>query len=397
MSKKAPSLADQLLIDHAKRYGYTVTAKQLDTWRRARLLPGNIPDGGRGQGKGSASHPAPEAFDLVVALARHAARGRRPKDLALLLFAEGLPVPEPTVRAAFRVAVDGIRLTGEADDRHEAGPALAEEDEDLDERVGRLADQAGVTVTLVPARARRIDERIARFVHDAGGMWPPPELAGWDRNPEPSPHTPQGATTAVVDATLRGGAAVTPQGIGNLLRALNPGMEANPIASLVEYTEVDVSEETAAMVFDPDGGMVTVPDGDARDSLRILADAAPLEDLAAAWKAAQDVRDWALDLCDRVEGELEAGQPGAAVDEWTCGRLLLSGVSVLEALRDRRWSPAKGAISALSLLQMRQGLSTLKELVPGCQWDVLELPGVLPPPARELLRSAWAPDHEKDG
>lgn len=38
-----PSPADQRLIEHALRHGYTVSAKQLATWRRAGLLPGNTP------------------------------------------------------------------------------------------------------------------------------------------------------------------------------------------------------------------------------------------------------------------------------------------------------------------------------------------------------------------
>lgn len=107
-----PSPADQQLIDHAQQHGFTVTVKQLETWRRRKwpLLPGNKVVR-LGRGKGTGSHPEPEAFDLVVALARLAGRGRRPRDLALLLFAEDLPVSEAVVRAAFTAAVDDIVLS----------------------------------------------------------------------------------------------------------------------------------------------------------------------------------------------------------------------------------------------------------------------------------------------
>ncbi|WP_435607416.1 hypothetical protein [Streptomyces ardesiacus] len=78
-SSDGPSAADQQLIDHAARHDLTITAKQLAGRRRARLLPGNIPGGGLGQGRGSTSTPPPESFDLVVALGRMsgAASGRR--------------------------------------------------------------------------------------------------------------------------------------------------------------------------------------------------------------------------------------------------------------------------------------------------------------------------------
>ncbi|WP_246144460.1 metallophosphoesterase [Actinacidiphila oryziradicis] len=140
----------------------------------------------RGRGYGSTSEPAPEAFDLVVGLARHGGRGRRPADLALLLFAERLPVPEATVRAAFRAAVDRVVLSVEKPEE-DNDPA-----EDPEERAARIADRAvaaELTMTLVPARARRIDARIARHLHGMGLSWPPPELAAWTTTPAPH-HSP---------------------------------------------------------------------------------------------------------------------------------------------------------------------------------------------------------------
>jgi hypothetical protein len=376
MSSSEPSAADQQLIDHAQRHGYTVTAKQLATWRSHGLLPGNIHGGGLGRGKGSTSRPAPESFDLVLGLARHAGPGRRPTDLALLLFAGGLPVPEATVRAAFRAAVDSITLPGEGDDP----------DEDLDERLDSVAGhlaESGQAMTLVPARARRIDERIARLARDAGEAWPPPELAAWDANPEPSLSTPQDATLAAVSAVLTG--TLSMQEIGDMLRALNPGAPANPIASLVETTQNDVPD-IADKVIAPDGTLALGPVGDARDLLRDLTDRAPLEGLAAAWQTAQHVREWALDLCVRVEKELDAGQRGEAVAEWQISRYLGAGMAIRSTLCDRRWAPAQRALDTLILLHELNEFRSLARLVPDGQWHLLKTEGVMPPPVRDLLK-----------
>lgn len=49
-----------------------------------------------------------------------------------------------------------------------------------------------------------------------------------------------------------------------------------------------------------------------------------------------------MDLCQRVENEVEAGQLGEAVEEWLHGRMLASGLSVIETLREY-WTPSKGA------------------------------------------------------
>ncbi|MFJ9805401.1 hypothetical protein [Streptomyces wuyuanensis] len=375
MSSSEPSAADQQLIDHAQRHGYTVTAKQLAIWRRAGLMPGNIPGGGLGRGKGSTSRPAPQSFDLVLGLARHAGPGKRPTDLALLLFAEGLPVSEGTVRAAFRAAVDTITLPGGDDP-----------DEDLDERLNNVAGhlaESGQAMTLVPARARRIDEHIARLARDAGETWPPAELAVWDKNPDPSPSTtPQGAALTAASAVLTG--SLSMQEIGDMLRAMNPGAAANPIASLVETTQNDVPD--IAEVVAPDGTMALGPVGDARDLLCDLTDRVPLEDLAAAWQTVQRVREWALDLCVRVESELEARQRGEAVAEWQSSRYLGAGLALLSTLRDRRWPPAQRALDTMLVLYQIQEFRLLDRIVPGCQWHLLTSEGVMPPPVRDLLK-----------
>ncbi|MCX5008543.1 hypothetical protein OHB05_38975 [Streptomyces sp. NBC_00638] len=101
-------------------------------------------------------------------------------------------------------------------------------------------------------------------------------------------------------------------------------MTAHPFASLVETTQQD-APEPADLVMADDDSLSFLAEGDARDRLRGLADTASLEDLRAGWRTAQQVRAWALDLCERVEAELDAGQPAEAVTMWLTGRGLPSG------------------------------------------------------------------------
>ncbi|MEW1699359.1 MULTISPECIES: hypothetical protein [unclassified Streptomyces] len=375
MSTAPPSPADQLLINHAFRHGFTVTAKMLEVWRSRRLLPGNISGGGLGRGKGSTSQPAPESFDLVLGLARHGGRGKRPHDVALLLVGEGLPVPEQTVRAAFSAAVDSLTVRG--DDEPDADP---------EDRLDAFADhiaETGSTVTLVPARARRIDEGIARLVRAAGHTWPPAELAALDANPGTPTTTPKDASLAAAAAAING--TMSLEDIGGLLRATNPTATANPIASLVETTRKDVPA-FADVILTDDNQLALGPVRDARDHLRDLAATAPLQDLVQAWKTAEDVRQWALDLCGRVEEELAAGQLGEAAVEWMNGRYAMAGLAVLSTLKERDWPPTQHALDTLVLLYQLGEYRRLDRLVPGCQWHLLATDGLLPPPIRELLQ-----------
>ncbi|MCY0962192.1 hypothetical protein [Streptomyces sp. H27-H5] len=375
-STSATSAADQQLLDHAHRHGLTVTQKNLDVWRHARLLPGNIPGGGLGRGKGSTSSPAPESFDLVLGLARHAGRGKRPKDLALLLFAEGLPVPETTVRAAFSAAVETLFIHGD-DDEQPADP-----EERLDDLADHI-DEEDLTVTLVPARARRIDERIDRLARAGAAAWPPAELLAMDENPGPSSSTPKDAALAAATAVISG--SMSMDDVGDMLRAMNPKAAANPVASLVETTQRD-APDVAGKVLTEDGTLTLGPAGDARDHLRDLAGRAPLEDLATAWVTVGRVREWALGLCSRVEGELDAGHLGEAAGEWQNCRFLAARLVILSTLKDRLWPPTQRALDTLLLLCQFEEYRRLDARMPGCQWHLLGAEGMMPPPTRELLQ-----------
>lgn len=370
-SAKVPSRADQQLIDHAREHGFTVTGKQLSGWRRHGLLPANAHGGGLGRGQGSTSQPVAASFALVLALARLSGRGKRPTDVALLLFSEGLPVPEPTVRAAFQAAVNTVGLPGGT----EPGGDVDEQLDAVDSYIGH----GGQAVIMVPARARRVDEQIVAFFESAGVPWPPADLVQWDENLDAERMTPQGAALFAADALLTGSAPL-PR-IGALLRGMTPGLEVNPIASLVETTVRDVPHSP---VLGPDDSLATLT-GDVRRILHELAATASPQDLRAAWHTARDVRAWALDLCARAEEELAARAPGEATMEWWISRQLPAGLSLLEELRTRHERAAATALSALGLLLQREQFAEVDRVQPGCQWDLAQTPGFLPPPARAFL------------
>ncbi|XUL90010.1 hypothetical protein ACQ86D_28015 [Streptomyces galilaeus] len=270
--------------------------------------------------------------------------------------------------------MDDIVLSGEAPPNDAADEGSWGAPKGDEEQITQAAERAAAagTMTLVPARARRIDERIARWARRAGVQWPPPELATYDSNPEPEAFTPKDATVAVADIMLTGGPAITPDGLGGLFRAMQPQAGANPMASLAEYTMTDVTEDVGESVFDEEDGFTLLPRGDVRDTLRELAATAPLEDLRAAWQADIALHEWAVDLAERAEAELDAGKPGDAVTEWTVARWLPFGAThLLTKLRPARSGPADRARAALSLLLSRQMLRDLDQRVPGCQWDLM--------------------------
>ncbi len=179
--------------------------------------------------------------------------------------------------------------------------------------------------------------------------------------------------------------------IGDMLRAMNPTATAHPIASLVETTRKDVPE-IADTVLTTDGHLALGPARDARDDLHDLATTTPLEGLATAWKTAERVRQWSLDLCTRVEEELAAGQLGEAAGEWQICRYAMAGLALLSTLKQRDWPPAQQALETLVLLYQLAEFQRLDHLVPDCQWHLLAVEGMMPPPTREILQDLISRD-----
>ncbi|MEU9033324.1 hypothetical protein AB0D45_00130 [Streptomyces sp. NPDC048352] len=68
------------------------------------------------------------------------------------------------------------------------------------------------------------------------------------------------------------------------------------------------------------------------------------------------------------------------------GRYAMAGLAVLSTLKERDWPPAQHALDTLVLVYQLGEYRRLDRLVPGCQWHLLAIEGLMPPPTRELLQ-----------
>lgn len=118
MTRTGPSRAEQALMQELRSRGVTVSAAQLERWRRCGLLARNLRRG-LGRGAGSMSELQPGTVDYVEILASVATQGRSVQRTALALFASGAFQPEDpdsagevfsayeaAVRRAFRWQID---------------------------------------------------------------------------------------------------------------------------------------------------------------------------------------------------------------------------------------------------------------------------------------------------
>jgi hypothetical protein len=369
MPRTQPGAADLTLIAYARYHGEDVSASQLERWRGQNLLPANI-RAWPGRGSGSSSIPAPGAEELVVFLAREAARGRRPADLALLAFAAGHAVPELGVKAALRRTIQRVKLRAKREISPDGG--------DRDDWAWAVADrelQRSAASVLVPRRMRDIDERLAT----AGINWGDAGLAQLDKGTSDDAMTPKDASAFTLVAMLLGGEEMTDVGIAQLLRSVTPHGASSPIASMMEFPEGDSRQ--AADVHDG-AGRFLIPRGDVRDDLLRVVDAASMDDLRLAWDAAVEQRRWALALVAAVEAELDSGPLGPASFEWLfSGFLGMPRMMLREELRTRRDSPSSRAATAVGMLWMCDGLRALRQMVPDGQFHLLDklLPGFLHP------------------
>ena len=112
MPRKGPSAADGRLIEELATFDVSVTATQLERWRRQGWIPRNNTRS-LGRGKGSTSAIGDGVIDLVAAIASVSRSGRRGWDIVAEVFMfHGGPLaptgrphpspPEPAVRAALR-------------------------------------------------------------------------------------------------------------------------------------------------------------------------------------------------------------------------------------------------------------------------------------------------------
>jgi hypothetical protein len=362
MARSPASEADQQLIADAGRRGATVTARQLERWRASGLLPPNIrryP----GRGRGSTSQPPPGAAGLVAWLAGNARPGRRPGDLALLAFAEGLAVPENTARAAFAAAVTSIRLPIEA-----AMPGAAPED------VADAAVAAGQQITMVPARIRRIDHALARHGID----WSWPQLAMLDPGRAGSPPDSSYWVYTAVQVMLSGAAGIDMGTIGSLARAMAPAGGVAPIAGQIEYRWPISPREERDNAPDGEDLLSILGTGDLRDQARTLAMTTPPAELRDAYQAAMALTAWAGGVCTAVEREIAEGQPGDAVAAWVTAAFGPARLMMSVALQNQDAGPSSTAATAMMLIMIRNMLRAVLRLMPGANFDVLKNPMVAP-------------------
>jgi hypothetical protein len=381
MPRTPPSPADLDLIAAAAQRDAVVTSSQLERWRSAGLVPRNLRRG-LGRGAGSASAAAPGAVDLLVWMARHARPGRRPYDLALLSFGEGLDIPEPTVRAAFTSGVDRLRLSAED---------LVPQDslDDPVEWATKVAEHAVASATaptLIPARVRRID----RAFQAAGATWAPPEVAEFD----PDRSDAQAATVdellyMSVNAMLVGGQAFSAESVAQGARAMLPPGAASPFAHMIAHPEE--GEPVPDGLMDEAGSLLVVT-GDARDLMRTVVAETTTVELRTAWACAGAQREWARGLCDSVEAELAEAAPWRTCLEWAQGVfLVMPRLLLLNALRGSRWSPTDHAMAAVDLLLMRHLLRSTQALAPDASWELLRQAPLFPQFFHVLLEDVALP------
>jgi hypothetical protein len=375
--RKQPSPTDIALLAAASERGATASATQLERWRTSGLLARNDQHGA-GQGRGSVSTTPADAVDVVVWLSTHARPGRRPDDLALQAFGAGLPVPEVTVRGAWLTAAtdfgkDALLEPQDGADRSDWIADVAQE----------LAAKHSGKNALMPRRIRDIDARIAA----AGIPLALPELAPYDKGTyDTEPYTSRDLLTTAVSAVLGGTGELTDGDLAAVSRALAPSGAFVPVASMLEHP----GEGLALADINDGHGLTLLPDGDARVHLGQVIAEAPLAQLRASWQAVDDMRRWAVALCDTVEAELDALTKGTelpdypGLKQWFLGTAFaLNRLLVRQSLLEPTPAPKAQVGTAMMLLFLATGMNRLRVLQPDSQFELL--PILLPPFLYQLV------------
>ncbi|MEV4477065.1 hypothetical protein [Nonomuraea sp. NPDC049504] len=370
MPRTPPSPADHELINRAAAQGVTVSARQLERWRADGLLqPNEVRTLGRGRGR--TSTPSPGAHEMVVWLGRHAGPGKRPGDLALMAFGEGMPVPEATVRKAFAEAIK-VPLADDFPPEHSAEDVAAAN-----------AAKRGRSDP-VPARIRRIDAAIAAVLKAAGTSVADVTrtvLAQFERQAPPAqvePATRHDWVHGGTMAALEGAGTLDVGYLGMLARGLAPLGVLEPAAEDLELRWPG-SEQAAGRLLTPEDGLAFVPDGSLKEILLRLARETSFPDLRQAWQIAAHLPVWAVDLCDRVEVELATRESTEALSEWAQTMFGPTRGMLVTAFDSAGQSPGKTAVDALMLLFQREALRRLLAEIPDAEVENLEQPWAFPP------------------
>lgn len=368
------SPVDHQLAQQASNEGHPTTTRRIERWREKGLLP---PNERVFAGRGSSSTPAAGTSELVLWLSQNARRGRRPADLALLAFAEGLAIPEATVRDAFIAAVRRAKFSVEGD-----FPEGAERDD-----IAEAAVEVGLAGTVLPERVRRIDQSLEKL----GADWALPGIGELDPGPTGDPFTPKDWTYNTVIATLNGGGDLTIDQMAQMARSVLPKNAVVPVAADMERNWPN-NEAERDLLLNESGGLSFIPEGDVRQHFGAYALNNPLEDLRIAWQTAAQLADWAERLCADTEVEIASNKPGPAAAEWMIGSLLGPARLLLTiGLRDADSSPSDLAFTAVLLVFMKELLNQVRILMPAGNFDVLTLPGVLPTCIQTMLNYGAPP------
>jgi hypothetical protein len=307
-----------------------------------------------------------------VWLGTHARPGRRPGDLALEAFGAGLPIPEPTVRAAWIAASTDslLDIPPEGEDAFDRSDWIAE--------VAReVACKHSSKSALLPRRIRDIDRRITA----AGISFSPPELAAFDRGTyDTEPYTSRDLLTTAISTVLGGTSEGTEGDLAAITRALVPAGAAVPVASMLEHRD-----DGPQLADINDGhGLDLLPTGDARDDVARVITEASLAHLQAAWHAVDDMHQWATALCDAVETELDElaakrySPDYPALRQWLFGVLFgLNRILLRHALLEPKPATHARAGTAVMLLYLATGICRLRVMEPDSQFELL--PNLLPP------------------
>jgi hypothetical protein len=365
---RATSPVDQYLAEQASKDGYPTSPRQIERWRHGGILPLNER---RFSGHGSTSIAAAGAAELVSWLSRNAGRGRRPSDLALLAFAEGLAVPESTVRSAFAAAARRVGILIEDRMPDSSSP----------EDVANAAVGAGLSGTILPDRVRQIDQSLSALDVD----WAPPGVGELDPGPRSEPLTPGDWTYNTVLALLSGGGELTVEQMGQMARSVLPRTAAAPFATDMEASWPGNDAEREVLLNEA-GGFSFLPAGDVRQHFEGLAQSLPLTDLYQGWQSAVQLAHWSQRLCADVEAEIASNSLGPSALEWMVGAAIGPARTLMTiGLRDAVASPSDLAFSAFLLVFMRDLMRDVRTLVPDGAFEYLDLPGVLPPCLHTML------------
>lgn len=347
---RRPSRADQRIIDSLPPDCPPVSTAQLERWRRWKLIEPNVVVR-RGRGVGTVTEATTATMTMAAWLARHARPGIGWDRLALRAFDENLPVPEQGIRNAFLQQIDKVRLPG--------GGAL-DPAPGADRASWALEAADAVSATGVPVF--RLQARIARLdaaVHDllaAQASWPPGHYAELDRRTD-TDRTPAEITHMAVAAMLDPHNHMPGSTIADVLAALMPNGQPSPIASILQFSDLDLAEMTAGEWL----GQNTA--GSILDDVRTCVAEADLGELRQAYRAAQARTRRTRDLLDAVEAELATETLGDACATWLSAAAFgLPRLLLLVTARDRQ--PHEFAASAALLLWTDRMISRLLRAFP---------------------------------